>query len=86
MKIGNAVWYNISFHCNVCFLNYISAAINMFKWKWKEPVVFNIIFYLIVYTVIQIAAAEASWHVITYAAVPFAELPDLWSPNGQVNL
>ncbi len=23
-------------------LNYISAAINMFKWKWKEAVVFDI--------------------------------------------
>ncbi len=26
----------------VCSLNYISAAINMFKWKWKEAVVFDI--------------------------------------------
>ncbi len=33
MKRGIAVWYNILFYCNVHSLNYISAAINMFRWK-----------------------------------------------------
>ncbi len=33
MKRGIAVWYNILFYCNVHSLNYISAAINTFRWK-----------------------------------------------------
>ncbi len=60
MKRGNAVWYNIIlFHGNVHYLNYISMAINICKWKQKEAVVFNIIFYSIVNTVRKIAVAEA---------------------------
>ncbi len=50
-KRGNAVWYNISFHCNVCTfpeLTYIFAAINVFTWKLKEAVVFDIVFSRIV--------------------------------------
>ncbi len=41
-------------------LNYISAAINMFKLKLKEAVVFHIIFRFIVNTVRKIAVAKAS--------------------------
>ncbi len=76
MKRGNAVWYNISFHCNVHSLNYISAAINMFKWKRKEAVVLDIIFRLIINTWRKIAVAEASWLMLS-STLLFAELPDL---------
>ncbi len=41
-------------------LNYISAAINIFKLNRKEAVVFDIIFHLIVNTVRKIAVAKAS--------------------------
>ncbi len=75
MKRGNAVWYNISFHCNVHSLNYISTAINMFKWNRKEAVVFDIIFHLIVNTVRKITVAEASWLTLS-STLLFAELPD----------
>ncbi len=61
MKRGNTVWYNIIFCFIVMFLNYISAAINMFKWKCREEVVFDIIFCLIVNTVRKIAVAKAGW-------------------------
>ncbi len=61
MKRGNTVWYNIIFCFIVMFLNYISAAINMFKWKRREEVVFDIIFCLIVNTVRKIAVAKAGW-------------------------
>ncbi len=46
-------------------LNYISAAINMFKWKRKKAVVFDILFRLILNTVREIAVAEASWLMLS---------------------
>ncbi len=54
-------------------LNYISAAINMFKWKRKEAVVFDI---SSVNTARKIAVAEASWLTLS-STLLFAELPDL---------
>ncbi len=78
-------------------LNYISAAINMFKWKWKEAVVSHIIFCCIVNTERTISVAESSWLTLA-STLLFAELPNLhtrpvlrsslhtpklnlWSPN-----
>ncbi len=60
-------------------LNYISVAINMFKWKRKEAVVFDIIFHLIVNTVRKIAVAKVSLLVLS-STLLFAELPDLRHP------
>ncbi len=59
-------------------LNYISAAINIFKWKRIEAVVFDI-FCLIVNTVRKIAAAKASCLTLS-STLLFAELPDLRRP------
>ncbi len=87
MKRGNTAWCNISFHCNVRSLSYISEAINMFKWKPKEAVVFDIIFRLIVR---KIAVSKASWLTLS-STLLFAELPDLrrpvrGSPHSRVEL
>ncbi len=60
-------------------LNYISAAINIFKWKRIEAVVFDIIFHLIVNTVSKTAVAEASWLMLS-STLLFAELPNLRRP------
>ncbi len=54
-------------------LNYISAAINMFKWKWRGSGVWYI---SSVNTVRKIAAVEASWLMLS-STLLFAELPDL---------
>ncbi len=50
----------------VCSLNYISAAIN---WKWKEAVVFDIIFRLNVYSEENCSSQGELTEVIKYAAV-----------------
>ncbi len=47
-------------------LNYISAAIN---WKWKESVVFDIIFRLTVYSEENCSSQGELTEVIKYAAV-----------------
>ncbi len=74
-------------------LNYIFVAINMFKWKWKEAVVFDIVFRRIVNTYSEDNRSSQCelTEVIKYAAVPFAELPDLcppvlWSSHSRVKL
>ncbi len=64
--------FDISFHCNVYSLNYISAAINMF--------IGSSVWYISsVNTVRKIAVAEASWLMLSNTLL-FAELPDLRHP------
>ncbi len=78
----------------VCFivmdvrsLNYISAAINMFKWKRKEAVVFDI-FRLIV-TMRKIAVAKVSWLMLSNVApveLVKSELPRMQVQNLHIGI
>ncbi len=52
----------------------------MLQLKWKEAVVFDIMFHIIVNTVRKIAVAEARWQMLS-SKLLFAELLDLRRPD-----